>query len=177
MAQQQSVARINYHSDSEAGVNKQINIELYASYVYMSMGYYFERDDVALPGFAKFFKHASEEEREHATKLMKFQNDRGGRIVLQNIQKPEKDSWGSGLEAMEAALALEKFNNQSLIDLHATASHNNDAHMCDFLEDHYLKEQVKSIKEMSDYITNLRRVGTGLGEFMFDKETLGGESS
>ena len=32
-----SVCRQNYHEESEAGVNKQINLELYASYVYMSM--------------------------------------------------------------------------------------------------------------------------------------------
>jgi len=43
--------------------------------------------------------------------------------------------------------------------------------MCDFLENEYLEEQVKDIKELSNHITNLRRVGPGLGEFMFDKET------
>ena len=32
-----SVARQNYHHDSEAAINKQINLELYASYVYQSM--------------------------------------------------------------------------------------------------------------------------------------------
>lgn len=30
------------------------------------------------------------------------------------------------------------------------------------------------MKELGDYVTNLKRVGTGLGEYMFDKETLGG---
>lgn len=29
--------RQNYHEESEAAINKQINMELYASYVYMSM--------------------------------------------------------------------------------------------------------------------------------------------
>lgn len=43
--------------------------------------------------------------------------------------------------------------------------------MADYLED-FLEEQVRSIKEISDYITNLKRVGTGLGEYMFDKESL-----
>lgn len=33
--------------------------------------YYFDRDDVALPGMKKFFKESSDEEREHAEKLMK----------------------------------------------------------------------------------------------------------
>ena len=48
--------------------------------------FYFDRDDVALPGFASFFKGASDEEREHAETLMKFQNKRGGRVVLQDIK-------------------------------------------------------------------------------------------
>jgi ferritin heavy chain len=43
----------------------------------------------------------------------------------------------------------------------------------DWLEANFLTEQVDSIKELSDYITNLKRVGPGLGEYMFDKETLG----
>ena len=32
-----SQCRQNYHEDSEAGVNKQINMELFASYTYLSM--------------------------------------------------------------------------------------------------------------------------------------------
>lgn len=168
----QTQPRQNYHAESEAGVNKQINLELYACYVYQSMAYYFDRDDVALPGFCKYFKTCSDEEREHSEKLMKFQNQRGGRIVLQNIQKPERDEWGSGLEAMQAALALEKNVNQSLLDLHTVAGNNNDAQFCDWIESNFLSEQVKAIKELSDHITNLKRVGTGIGEYMFDKETL-----
>lgn len=32
-----SQVRQNYHQDSEAAINRQINLELYASYVYLSM--------------------------------------------------------------------------------------------------------------------------------------------
>ena len=32
-----SIVRQNYHEECEAGINRQINMELYASYVYMSM--------------------------------------------------------------------------------------------------------------------------------------------
>lgn len=151
-------------------MNKQINIELYASYVYLSMAYYFDRDDVALEGFHKFFKKASDEERDHAQRLMKFQNQRGGRIVLQELKKPDRDDWGSGLEAMMAAHALEKSVNQSLLDLHKLADSHGDAQMCDFIEAHYLTEQVEAIKELSDHITNLKRVGTGLGEYIYSKD-------
>ncbi|XP_045143465.1 ferritin heavy chain-like, partial [Echinops telfairi] len=61
-----SQVRQNYNQDSEAAINRQINLELYASYVYLSMSYYFNRDDVALKNFAKYFLHQSHEEREHA---------------------------------------------------------------------------------------------------------------
>ncbi|GCB61807.1 hypothetical protein scyTo_0014392 [Scyliorhinus torazame] len=107
-------------------MNRQINMELYASYVYISMYAFFDRDDVALKNFAKFFKNQSHEEREHAEKLMKFQNQRGGR-------------------------------------------------MCDFLETHYLDEQVQAIKKLGDFITNLVRLGApqnGMAEYLFDKHSL-----
>nr|KAF6279438.1 ferritin heavy chain 1 [Pipistrellus kuhlii] len=141
-----------------------------------SQSYYFDRDDVALKNFAKYFLHQSHEEREHAEKLMKLQNQRGGRIFLQDIKKPDRDDWENGLNAMECALHLEKSVNQSLLDLHKLATDKNDPHLCDFLETHYLTEQVKSIKELGDHVTNLRRMGApeaGMAEYLFDKHTLG----
>ncbi|XP_035868245.1 ferritin heavy chain-like [Phyllostomus discolor] len=44
------------------------------SYVYLSMSYYFDRNDVALKNFAECFLHQSHEEREHTEKLMKLQD-------------------------------------------------------------------------------------------------------
>uniref|UniRef100_A0A914RWS1 Ferritin/DPS protein domain-containing protein n=1 Tax=Parascaris equorum TaxID=6256 RepID=A0A914RWS1_PAREQ len=76
---------------------------------------YFDRDDVGLPKISKWLKKQSEEERGHAIGFMKYQNTRGGRIVLQNIQ-------------------------------------------------------VRSIEEISKFVTNLKRVGRGLGEYIFDRE-------
>ncbi|KAK6170801.1 hypothetical protein SNE40_019106 [Patella caerulea] len=168
----QTQPRQNFHLESEADINRHVNMELYASYTYQSMAFYFDRDDVALPGFSKFFKKSSEEEKEHAEKLMKYQNKRGGRVVLQDIKKPDRDEWSTGLEAMQVALQLEKNVNQSLLDLHAVADKHNDPQMQDFLEGEYLKEQVDAIKEISDYITQLKRVGSGLGEYIFDRESL-----
>merc|ERR1739848_571565 len=129
-----SVVRQNYHQECEAGINKQVNMELHAHYVYLSMSLYFDRDDVALPGFSKYFKKASAEESEHAEKFMKHQNARGGRVVLKDIPRPENDEWGSPLDAMKAALELEKTVNQSIIDLHALAGVKEDGNMTDFLE-------------------------------------------
>ena len=45
-----------------------------------------------------------------------------------------------------------------------------DAHLCDFLEENFLDEQVDAIKEISEWITKLKRAGPGLGYHMIDKE-------
>merc|ERR1712168_971566 len=113
-----SKIRQNYHEDREALINKQINMEFYASYVHLSMSSYFNRDDQALNGFAAHFKTESGEERAHGMKLMAYQAKRGGRVVFQDIAKPSTMEWGTPLDAMEAALELEKTVNQSLLDLH-----------------------------------------------------------
>jgi len=168
----ENLVRYNYHEDNEGLINRQINLELYASYVYMALAHHFDRADVALKGHHQFFKKMSEEEREHAEQFMEYQNKRGGTIVLLDIKKPTQQSWGSALEAHETALQLEKDVYQALLELHAFASRHNDAHLSNYIEDEFLGEQVKSIKEYADYITNLRRVGPGLGEYIFDKEQL-----
>ncbi|KAM9298994.1 ferritin heavy chain B [Gastrophryne carolinensis] len=170
-----SQVRQNFNRDCEAAINRMVNMELYASYTYLSMAYYFDRDDVALHHVAEYFKEQSHEEREHAEKFMKYQNKRGGRVVLQDLKKPERDEWGNTLEAMQAALQLEKTVNQALLDLHKLASDKVDPHLCDFLESEYLEEQVKAIKKLGDYITNLKRLGVpqnGTGEYLFDKHSL-----
>lgn len=166
-----SQVRQNFHEETEAVINAQINMELYASYTYQSLAFYYDRDDVALPGFSKFFAHNSKEEREHAEKFMTYLNKRGGRIILKDVQRPTADEWGNGLNGLEQALALEKKVNQSLLDLHAVASKHDDPHLTDFLEGEFLEEQVEAIKELGDLITKLKRAGPeGLGEYLFDQE-------
>ena len=166
-----SQVRQNFNIASEVAINAQINMELRASYVYQSMAFYFDRDDVALLGFSKYFKHNSDEEREHAEKFMTYLNKRGGRVVLQDVARPANDEWGKGLDALQVALDLEKQVNESLLGLHGVASTHNDAHLTNFLEEECLDEHVESIKKLSDQITRLKRAGPdGLGEYLFDKD-------
>merc|ERR1712080_755453 len=84
--------RQNYHEECEALINKQINMEMYASYVYLSMASYFSRDDQALHGFAKFFRKSSDEERSPAIMFMDYQNKRGGKCVFQDIASQPRPS-------------------------------------------------------------------------------------
>merc|ERR1712180_465951 len=86
------------------------------------------------------------------------------------INKQINMEWGTPLQAMEAALELEKTVNQSLLDLHSKAGDKGDAPLCDFLEGNYLNEQVDGIKEIGDMITKIKRAGDGLGLHIIDKE-------
>ncbi|KAL1790810.1 ferritin light chain [Sigmodon hispidus] len=97
----------NYSTEVEAAVNCLVNLHLWASYTYLSL---------ALEGVGHFF-------------------DAGcgsGHTLFLNVQKPSQDDWGKILEAMEAALALEKNLNQALLDLHSLGSAHTDPHLCDF---------------------------------------------
>ncbi len=46
----------------------------------------------------------------------------------------------------------------------------NDPHLSNFVEEEFLTEQVEAIKELGDHITKLNRAGSGLGEYLYDKE-------
>ena len=54
-----SLARFNLSKESEEGLNRQIQIELAASYTYLSMAAWLSRDTVALNGLAEYFKEQS----------------------------------------------------------------------------------------------------------------------
>lgn len=56
------------------------------------------------------------------------------------------------------------------MEVHSIASSHNDVNMCDFIETEFLQEQVESIKEIADHVTNLQRVGEGLGVYLYDQK-------
>lgn len=173
---QVSLARQRFSEECEAAINEQISVEYSVSYAYHSMYAYFDRDNVALKGLAKFFKDSSEEERDHAQKLMKYQNIRGGKVKLHTILNPpaefEHVEKGDALYAMEIALSLEKLTNEKLLNLHSVADSNNDPQLADFIETEYLQEQVEAIKKVADYVTQLRMVGKGHGVWHFNQMLL-----
>jgi len=131
---------------------------------------HFDRDDVALQGISRYFKRLSDGEMERVERLMKLQNKRGGRILLQDIERPKQVDWGSAVDAMKASLAMEKAVNTSLLKLHEIADKHGDPHLLGFLQNHYLTKQVEIIEELAVHVTNLKRVGPGHGEWNYSSE-------
>ena len=78
----------NWSQQDEILINKQINLELHAAHIYNSLYCYFQSDSIGFIGTAEFFKKSSDEENEHARKFMEYQNTRGGKVILDNIEKP-----------------------------------------------------------------------------------------
>jgi len=176
--QEESLARQHYHPSCEAALNDQINIEYNVSYIYHSLFAYFDQDNVALPGLAQYFKDGSIEEREHAEMMMEYQNLRGGKVKLQSIIMPDMDlghtEQGDALYAMELALSLERLNNEKLLALHKVAEECDDPQMTDYVEGTFLADQVDAIKQVSEYVSQLRRVGPGHGTYQWDRDLLAG---
>lgn len=165
---------VGYTSEQEAAVNGHINVEYTAMYAYHALWAYFDRDVVALPGFAAFYNKCSLEERDHAHEFMQYQNRRGGSVALQPIAVPEmkftmEDGTSDALYAMDLSLQLEKFVYKKLQDLHKVAETADDPEMQDFIEG-YLSHQVEAIKEVADYVSQIKRVGTPHGVYQIDLE-------
>ena len=150
------------------------SIEYNISYVYHAMYTYFARDNVGLTNIAEFFKKESAEERHHAELLMEYQIKRGGAVKLETILPPHTEfdhaEKGDALYAFELALSLEKLNFQKLRQLHEVAEKHGDSQMCDFVEGTLLADQMESVYEVAEKVAQLRRVGKGLGVYVFDQE-------
>tara|TARA_Y100001970_G_C13882602_1_gene674580 strand:+ start:161 stop:691 length:531 start_codon:yes stop_codon:yes gene_type:complete len=166
----------NWHPLCEKIVNKQINLEFWASYQYDLMSSYFDRSDVGLKNIAKFFRKSSNEEREHAHKLIDYQNKRGGIVKFENIKNCnlnylKNENKNDVLLSFEKALEMEQIVYKSLLKLHSSGEENKDPQFTDFIESEYLDEQISALNEISIYISQLQRIGeNGHGIWNFDNK-------
>jgi ferritin heavy chain len=167
----------NWNAECESVVNKQINLEYWASYQYDLMASYFDRSSVGLKNISTFFKKSSDEEREHAHKLIEYQNKRGGRVIIEEVTNINNEFYNSSLDksnllqAFELALEMEQHVYKSLLELHKLGETYNDPALTDFIEGEYLTEQIDGINELSSYVSQLTQIGdNSAGLWMFNKE-------
>jgi len=138
---------------SEA-LNKQINAELYSSYLYLSMAAYFESANMG--GMASWMRIQAEEEKAHAMKFFDFIVDRGGRVALEAIGAPETE-WASPLAAFEGAYAHEQKVTGMIDKLVKLAKDEGDAATDIFLQ-WFVTEQVEEEKSADDVVQKLKMV-------------------
>jgi len=114
-----------------------------------------------LEGFAKWMKIQAQEELEHAMKFFDFINERGGKVVLEKLDKPKTD-WKSPLEAFEDAYEHEKFISKNIHDIYKLAEKLNDYPTKVFLH-WFIDEQVEEEDQTLKIVEILRKIGKSAG--------------
>ena len=139
----------------QEALNRHINEEFYASYLYLSMSAYCESVD--LPGFAHWLRIQSQEEYAHAMNLFDFVQDRQGRVVLHPIKQPTIE-FGSVLDVMENTLAHEGEVTRLISQLYEVATRESDYPTQVHLQA-FITEQIEEEKTAADIVAKLKLAG------------------
>ncbi len=148
-------------------LNRQINAELFSSYLYLSMSAWFE--SAGLAGMARWMQAQGAEEQGHAMRLFAFVNERDGRVVLEAIEKP-KAEWNSPLEVFEEAYQHEQKVTSLINGLVDLAAGEKDHATGSFLQ-WFVNEQVEEESTARTICDKLKLVGDhGPALLMIDAE-------
>jgi ferritin len=148
-------------------LNKQLNAELYSSYLYLSMAAYFE--SVSLKGFANWMRVQAQEELAHAMKFYDYIHERGGRVALTSISAPITQ-WDSPLAAFEQVYKHEQKVTGLINDLVTLATAETDHATNNFLQ-WFVAEQVEEESSADEIVQKLRMLSEDRsGLFILDQE-------
>lgn len=147
--------------------NDQINHEFSSSYLYLSMAAYAESQN--LPGFARWLKLQTAEEKGHAMKLYKYVAERGGRVELQAIEQPPVD-FKSPIALFEEVLRHERKITALINKLYEAALEEKD-YASQVLLHWFIEEQVEEEAAASEILETLKMAGEkGQSLIMMDRQ-------
>jgi len=135
--------------------NKQINEEMYSSYLYMSMAAYF--DSINLSGFSHWMKLQAQEEMFHAMKFFNHVAERGGQVELFAIKKPE-NKWDSPLHVFKESFKHEQFITDCINKLMDVGVEVKDYAGQNLLK-WFVDEQVEEEDNFTGVLEKLKRIG------------------
>lgn len=146
---------------------EQINAELYSEYLYLSMKAYFA--DLNLNGFVNWMNVQVQEEHAHGMGMFDYVIERGGKVELFEIKKPECD-FKSPLDVFEKVLVHEEYVTSRINALLDVAEETKDRAAIIFLN-WYLKEQVEEEANVGCVLAQLKLIGDDKHAlFALDKE-------
>ena len=137
-------------------INRQINSELSASYSYLGMSTWCERQKFT--GAARWLRLQSQEEHMHAMKLLDFLLARDCEVQLRAIQAPHSP-FASLLDVFERALEQEQEVSHQIDALYETAFTEKAFAAVAELQ-WFLTEQVEEEKVGREIVTKLKMVGS-----------------
>ena len=141
-----------------ARLNRQIAAEFSAAHSYLAMACALDR--MGLKILAKWFLAQSEEEREHAMKILRYVQEVGGTVTLEDIAKPAPKF--KNVEAVvQAALQSEQNVTQMINELVALAESEKDYATRSFLN-WFVDEQVEEVASMTDLLALVQLAGDNM---------------
>lgn len=153
----------------QSALNEQLNMELYSSYLYLSMAAYFSQS--VFKGFAHWMDFQAKEELSHGRKFYDYIKDSGAAVNLGTIKAP-KTIWKSPAEPFEEALEHEIIVTESITALSRLAEDERDKPTELFLN-YFINEQVEEVNSVRYIIEKFKYIGEHTnGLFMLDKELL-----
>lgn len=148
-------------------INKQINAELYSSYLYLAMAAYFESKNWI--GFANWMRIQSKEENTHAMKFFDYVLERGGEVVLEDIKSADT-AWKTPLQVFEVVYEHELKVTALINDLLKLARQEGDTATESMLK-WFIDEQVEEEAHAKQIVDKLKMIKDSVnGLFMLDHE-------
>lgn len=148
-------------------LNKQVNEEFYAAYLYLSMSAYCE--SINLKGFSSWLKVQRLEELTHAMKIHDFLIECNARVTLLPIAEPQTE-WTTPLAVFEAAHEHEKKVTAMIHNLVKLAEELKEYAPMTMLQ-WFVDEQIEEEMSTRDVINKLKLAGdSGISLYMVDKE-------
>lgn len=157
----------------QKALNDQVKQEFYSAHVYLAMCAWFE--DQGLPGFASWMRFQYQEELGHGIKIFDFINDRDGKVIIEGVEAPPT-SWGSPLDAFEAAYANEKEVSRSIDDLYNLADQEND-HATKVMLQWFITEQVEEEASTKQAVDRLKLAGDDSSALLVLDQQFGSRNS
>jgi ferritin len=151
-------------------LNKQINQELYSSYLYLQMSAFF--DEQKLNGFAAWMKIQSQEEYKHAMKLYDYVLQANSKVELQKIEAPN-NKWKDALNVFQDTYKHEKLVTGYINEIVDTALTDKDFATFSFLQ-WFVTEQVEEESTALLILDKIKLVGDNQTGLLFlDREMAG----
>ncbi len=151
----------------EEALNKQIALEGYASYLYLSMASWCDRE--GLEGCAQFMYRQSEEERDHMLRIFHFINEADGHALTPGIHQPEHE-FESIHALFNEVYEHEQNVTKSINGLIELSYKEEDFNTLNFLQ-WYVEEQREEETLMRTILDKLKLIGDGPQSLYYiDKE-------
>lgn len=150
-------------------LNKQINAELYSSYLYFSMAA--QAMALGLAGTAHWFEVQTKEESDHASKFFEYINDQGGRVVLSAIDQPPVE-FASLPVMIEESLKHEQKVTKAINGLVDLARAEKDYATEIFLQ-WFVSEQVEEEQQLRTILDAIKLMGSHTSSYYYLDHELG----